>query len=161
MSPPSKNSWLLRLSPEARALLLLRYRLDVSLTEARQLLTRHKRTHPSTVWAPNLASLVTFFGWMFAFGASHDALEPLVEDLPSWIAASMVLLADYGVAIALAMLAYIWLKARLLLRPIRRCIELPACLHCGYSLTGVPREGASVVCPECGDAFPGPPFSRD
>lgn len=66
----------------------------------------------------------------------------------------MALLLGYGMAVVLTALVYTSLRTRLLLRPIRRCLDLPACFHCDYSLEGVPMTEGRLACPERGALYP-------
>ena len=59
-----------------------------------------------------------------------------------------------GVAIALAVVAGALVPRALLRRSVLHHLYSPACFWCGYSLRGLPRHGADVLCPECGRHSP-------
>lgn len=39
---------------------------------------------------------------------------------------------------------------RVVVSELQRCLKLPACIQCGYSLKGLDSTGVAPTCPECG-----------
>lgn len=164
MSSPAKSSWLIRLSPETEAFYLLQHRLGIRWSEARHLLNIYQREHRLSTRLPVLAAPTAFIAWIIGFGLILVILDDfgfitdsLSDRWPGQLAASLM---GYPAAIAFATLVYIMLRRRLLLRPIRRCIDTPACFACDYPLRGVPPANGCTTCPECGIASPAPQSGR-
>jgi hypothetical protein len=161
VSTTARKRWRTRLSPKLQAHSLIKRRLKLREHEAAQFIGEYQSRHRPASWWPDIASAAAFLGWMVAFGRATDALETTRFDIAavwrgSWLGVAALLLLSYGVAAALAIAVGFWLQTRLLLRPIRRCIELPACFNCNQSLQGVPTVDGRLTCPECGAPYPAP-----
>jgi hypothetical protein len=118
-----------------------------------------ERRNRTLRWAPSVTGVAVFAFWMALFGYGTDWLEGTRFDLMAWLdglppALSMLLGIGlgYGVAISLAMLAYVRLRRRLVQREVAALIESQGCLSCGYSLQGLTPLNGVVICPECGTA---------
>ncbi len=115
---------------------------------------------PMIRWIVPIAPSVLLLGWMFLFGRSTDLLEgtrwDIIASVKEYGALGVVvlILLGYGVAIALAVVAGTLVPRALLRRSVLHHLYSPACFWCGYSLRGLPRHGADVLCPECGRHSP-------
>ncbi len=111
-------------------------------------------------WVSPIAGPIVFLGWMFVFGWTTDLLEGSRWDILAYLAGHgafgivATILLGWGLAITLAVVAGTLVPRAALRRALFHHLYSPTCFWCGYSLRGLPRQNASVPCPECGRHSP-------
>ena len=130
------------------------------LADCSELVDAIYKRRPALKWTPGISAILTFLGWMFAFGRVTDALEGTSWDVLALLRQLGVLgvlgalMLGYGIAITLALVVGTIIPRAILRRQLLHHLYSPACFWCGYSLCGLQRRNAAIHCPECGQLSP-------